>query len=71
MYLEGKPFERGVASGMMTKEILDYQEFGFVSNVDKKVPNPIYQYFLKLFVAWFDKDLPKYVPEEYLEEIYA
>ncbi|MEZ4947935.1 MAG: C45 family peptidase [Saprospiraceae bacterium] len=71
MYLEGKPFERGVASGMMTKEILDYQEFGFVSNVDKKVPNPIYQYFLKLFVAWFDKDLPKYVPEEYLEEIYG
>ncbi|MCB0662478.1 MAG: hypothetical protein KDC24_07050, partial [Saprospiraceae bacterium] len=71
MYLEGSPFERGVAGGMLSKELLDYQEYAFASGIDEKVPGGFYQYLLKLFIAWFDKDLPEYVPEEYQKEIYG
>lgn len=71
MYLEGSPFERGVAAGMLTKELLDYQEFGFASGIDEKVPGGFYQYLLKLFIAWFNRDLPKYIPIEYQQEIYG
>jgi isopenicillin-N N-acyltransferase-like protein len=71
MYLEGSPFERGVAGGMLSKELLDYQEFGFASGINEKVPGGFYQYLLKLFIAWFNKDLPDYVPLEYQQEIYG
>jgi hypothetical protein len=71
MYLEGGGFERGVAFGKLTQELLEYQEDAFVEMIGQYVPSASYLRLLKYFVAWFNRKLPEYVPQEYLEEIYG
>ena len=71
MYIEGDPFDRGVAFGKLTKELLSYQESVFVEQLKKLVPSPGYLNFLKYFTAWFDRNLDKNIPEEYKQEIYG
>ncbi|MDR1172702.1 MAG: C45 family peptidase, partial [Bacteroidales bacterium] len=71
MCLEGNGFERGVAFGKLTRELLEYQEDAFVEMIGQYVPSTSYLRFLKYFVAWFNRKLPEYVPQEYLEEIYG
>jgi hypothetical protein len=71
MYLEGNGFERGVVFGKLTQELLEYQEDAFVEMIGRYVPSTAYLRFLKYFVAWFNRKLPEYVPQEYLEEIYG
>jgi len=71
MYLEGKPFDMGVASGKLTKELIKVQEDAFVEQINKLVPSKFYLNFLKYFVAWFDRDIDDYIPEPYKKEIYG
>ena len=71
MYLEGGAFERGVAFGKLTQELLEYQEDAFVEMINQYIPSESYLWFLKYFVAWFNRKLPEHVPQEYLEEIYG
>lgn len=71
MYISGKPFERGVKYGKLTKELLHTQEVAFVKLIKELIPNEFYLNFLKYFVVWFDKDLDDYIPLEYQKEIYG
>lgn len=71
MYIEGEPYERGVIAGKLTKELVVKQEDYFVAQIAKLVPSKFYQYFLKYFVAWFNRNLDKNVTEEDKEEIYG
>ena len=71
MYLEGKPYERGLIYGVLTKELMEKQEDAFVSQINEFVPNKFYRFFLKLFVGFFNRDLDKDIPQEYLTEIYG
>ncbi len=71
MYLEGKPFDMGVASGKLTKELIEVQENAFVEQINKMIPSKFYLHFLKYFIAWFDRDIDEYIPEPYKEEIYG
>ena len=71
MYIEGDPFERGVAFGKLTSELLSYQESVFVEQIKKLVPSAGYLKFLKYFTAWFDRNLDKNIPEEYKLEFYG
>ena len=71
MYLEGADYERGIIYGVLAKELMEKQENHFVARINEMVPNQFYQFFLKLFVAWFNKDLDRYIPEEYQREIYG
>lgn len=71
MYIEGDPFERGVAFGKLTKELLFYQETAFVEQIKELVPAQGYLKFLKYFTAWFNRNLDKNIPEEYKIEIYG
>jgi predicted choloylglycine hydrolase len=71
MYLEGKPFDMGVASGKLTKELIEIQENAFVEQINKMIPSKFYLHFLKYFIAWFDRDIDQYIPEEYKKEIYG
>ena len=71
MYLEGEPYQRGIIYGVLAKELIEKQEEVFVNQINEMVPGKIYQQFLKFFVAWFNKDIYKYIPDENLKEIYG
>lgn len=71
MYIEGNPFDRGVAFGKLSRELLYYQENAFFEQINKLVPSRNYLKFLKYFIAWFNRNLDKNITEEYKEEIYG
>lgn len=71
IYLQGNPYERGIASGRLCKELIHYQENVFVTQLHQIVPSNFYIHFLKYFVRYFNRNLDKNIPKEYLEEIYG
>ncbi|MFT3903145.1 MAG: C45 family autoproteolytic acyltransferase/hydrolase [Niabella sp.] len=71
MYVEGTPFERGVMNGKLSKELIRSQEDYFVAQLEQMIPSGYYQRFLKYFIGFFNRNLPKYVRNEYQQEIYG
>jgi isopenicillin-N N-acyltransferase like protein len=71
MYLEGKPFERGVINGKLAEKLVRNQEVYFVEMLNKLIPSKLYINFLKYFVVWFNRDLDENIDEEFKEEIYG
>ena len=71
LYVEGRPYERGVINGKLTKELIQLQEDYFNDQIAKIVPSRFYLHFLKYVVGWFNRDLDKHVTEECKEEIYG
>ena len=71
MYLEGNEFELGYANGILTQELAQQQEVYFVNEINKKIPSRFYQFILKAFIGWFNRDLDKHIPLEYQKEIYG
>jgi len=71
LYVEGSPFERGVAIGRLSAELLYYQEKVFVDEIKKIIPSEKYLKFLRYFLVIFNRNLGKQVPEENREEIYG
>jgi len=70
-YIEGEPFERGVAFGQLTKELLYYQESSFFDQIRELVPSDNYLKVLKYFIAFFNRNLDKSIPDEFKQEIYG
>ncbi len=64
MYVEGNPFERGVANGKLSEELVVSQEDYFSEQINKMIPSKSYLKFLKYFVGWFNRKLDKNVTEE-------
>ena len=62
MYLEGKPYERGLIYGALAKELIQHQEDIFVAQINQFVPSGAFQQLLKLFIGFFNHDLPKIFP---------
>src|SRR5450432_965267 len=71
LYVEGRPFDRGIVNGKLTKELIQLQEDYFNAQINKMIPSGFYRHFLKYVVGWFNRDLDKHVTEEYKEEIYG
>lgn len=71
MYVEGKPFERGVVYGKLAEELVQRQEDHFTEQISRMIPSRTYQHFLKYLIGWFNRNMDKNVPEEYKEEIYG
>jgi len=69
LYVEGDGYERGVANGMLTKELHEFQEDVFVNQIKILVPDITYLNFLKYLVAYANRHLPDHISEEYKEEI--
>ncbi len=70
-YVEGEPFERGVITGKLEKELLYTQEEAFVEQIHRLVPNDNYLSFLGLFTRVFNRHLDEHFPEENKLEIYG
>lgn len=71
MYIEGKPLERGFAIGSLTRELIKKQETAFFNRIDMLINSDGYLKFLSKVVAWFNRKMYLYVPEEYKKEIYG
>ena len=71
LYVEGDPFERGVANGKLTRELVQYQEAAFNKQINLLVPSNLYRGFLKYFVGWFNRNLDDHVEEEFKLESFA
>lgn len=71
MYLEGDAFERGVAYGKMTQELVRRQEDHFTEQFLQMVPSKSYLHLLKYFIKWFNRNMADNVPLEYQKEIYG
>lgn len=69
LYVEGDAYERGVANGMLTKELHAFQEDVFINQIKILVPNERYLNFLKYLVAFANRHLPDHISEEYKYEI--
>ncbi len=51
--------------------LVQYQEEVFNKQIHQLVPSNAYLNMLMYLVGWFNRDLPKYVPDEYTLEIYG
>jgi len=71
MYVEGDAFERGYAIGILSKELANQQEVYFINEIKKKIPSAFYQFVLKIFVGWFNRNIDQHITEEYKKEIYG
>jgi hypothetical protein len=71
MYVEGEPYERGLVTGKLSKELIQYQENAFVAQLHHFVPSDLYLFFLKYIVRYFNRNLDRDISIEYLEEIYG
>jgi len=71
IYIEGEAFERGVFYGKLSRELNRKHEGAFINGLQEKVPSKFYINVLKYFVAWFNRNLPEYIPLEYQKEIYG
>lgn len=71
LYVEGKPFERGVANGKLTRALVQYQEEAFTTQIRRLIRSDFYLGVLKYFIGWFNRDLSNHVTDEYKQEIYG
>jgi tetratricopeptide (TPR) repeat protein len=71
LYIEGKPFERGLIAGQLTRKLIYKQEKAFVDQLQRIVPSHYYLNFLKYVIAVFDLNLYRSIPEERKAEIYG
>lgn len=69
LYVEGTPYERGRAMGILSKELIYRQEKAFVDRIHELIPSRIYVSGLWTVVAWFCRNLDRSIPEEYRQEI--
>ena len=71
LYVEGDPLERGLITGSLTKELIIKQESVFFTKVNDLVPNKTWQGVLRKFLAWYNRKMYTYIPEEFKTEIYG
>ncbi len=69
LYVEGDAFERGVANGRLTRDLVHRQEVVFTEQIRRLVPSGFYLGVLKHFVGWFNRNLQENVIKEYQLEI--
>jgi len=71
VYIEGTPFSRGYAYGQLLKESIQLQEDYFIEQIEKMVPSTTFRKMLMVLIAFFNRDLDVYIPQEFLSEIYG
>ncbi|UTW63648.1 acyl-CoA--6-aminopenicillanic acid acyl-transferase [bacterium SCSIO 12741] len=69
MYLEGKPFDRGVQYGILSNDLMANQEKVFFNQIKTIVPDSAKLNRLRKFVAVFNRNLPYYFIPEYQQEL--
>lgn len=71
LYVKGDPLERGLITGSLTKELLQYQDKVFLDKISEIIPSKFKQRLLRNFLKWYNRKLHLNVKEEYKTEIYG
>lgn len=71
LLVKGDPLERGLITGSLTQELLQYQDKVFFEKIKELVPSKFKQSLLRGFLKWFNRKLYLNVKEEYKTEIYG
>ena len=71
MSVSGTPIERGAKYGVLSKDLLKYQEDVFVNQIHEIIPSESWIEFLHKLIIIFNRNMAKHIPEEYRKEIYA
>ena len=69
--ISGSPIERGAKYGVLSKDLLKYQEDVFVNQIYEIIPSESWIEFLHKLIIIFNRNMAKHIPEEYRKEIYA
>ncbi|MEO9891951.1 C45 family peptidase [Aurantibacter sp.] len=71
LLVQGNPYQLGLKTGILTKELFNYQEEIFVNKIDELVPSSGKQNFLRKFLAWFNRKMYLNIDEKFKAEIYG
>lgn len=71
LYVQGSGQERGARQGALTSELMKYQEDVFINKIREIIPSDSYLSVLRTFLIIFNRNMGKYVPDEYRNEIMA
>lgn len=71
LYVEGNPLQIGKLTGSLTQDLMQKQEAIFFSKVEDLVPSKTQQWLLRKFLAWYNRKMYLYIPEEYKAEIFG
>ena len=71
LYVEGNPLQIGKITGSLTQELMQNQEAIFFNKVEEFVPSKFQQYFLRKFLAWYNRKMYLHIPQEYKTELYG
>ncbi|MDM1092192.1 C45 family peptidase [Myroides odoratimimus] len=71
LYVSGDPYQIGLNTGALTKDLYQKQETIFFSKVEEFVPAGFKQKMLIKLLKYYNRDLYQYIPNEYKAEIYG
>ena len=71
LYLVGSGQHRGATQGVLTKDLMKYQEDVFIDQIREIIPSDRYLSFLRVLTIVFNRNLGEYIPLEYRSEIAA
>ncbi len=71
LFITGSKQEKGAKQGLLSKDLLKFQEDVFINQVRGFIPSDNYLSFLRFLTLIFNRNLGEHVPEEYREEILA
>ena len=71
LYVSGDPLQRGLITGALTEDLFQQQEAIFLSKVAELVPSKTKRYFLRKFLAWYNRKMYRNIPEEIKAEIWG
>lgn len=69
--ITGTSIERGATYGVLSQDLLKYQEDVFVNQIHEIILSESWVEFLHKLIIIFNRNMAKHIPEEYREEIYA
>ena len=69
MFTEGEAYTRGYIAGKLSRKLVYKQEKAFVDQIHKMIPSESYLRFLRLLLAFFNRNIDHYIKPEYLQEI--
>ena len=69
LYVSGDPLEIGQKTGVLTKELYEYQETSFMNLIDDYIPSKRRKKFLFKILKYYNRDLHQYITNEHKAEI--